>query len=236
MGPEESVDINKLRKQLFRALDECGRLRAENARLLNLLADRGETGVPTERIDSPVSSNGPDPNGSESLPDQLSPDAKVSLFRTLFRGREDVYATRWEGKNGRSGYSPACVREWEVGSNGKPKLKKLEPFDRRLFPLTNDVIRDHLTGKHTVGIYPLLLDETCWFLAADFDKKTWQGDAAAFLETCREWEVPAMLERSRSGQGAHIWIFFDRPVQASTARKLGCAILATVRTPCSANN
>jgi hypothetical protein len=178
MGPEESVDINKLRKQLFRALDECGRLRAENARLLNLLADRGETGVQTERIDSPVSSNGPDPNGSESLPDQLSPDAKVSLFRTLFRGREDVYATRWEGKNGRSGYSPACVREWEVGSNGRPKLKKLEPFDRRLFPLTNDVIRDHLTGRHTVGIYPLLLDETCWFLAADFDKKTWQGDAA----------------------------------------------------------
>ena len=80
-------------------------------------------------------------------------------------------------------------------------------------------------GKQTIGIYPLLLDETCWFLAVDFDKKTWQQDAAAFLETCREFGVPAALERSRSGRGGHVWIFFGSAVSAAMARKLGCAIL-----------
>ena len=80
-------------------------------------------------------------------------------------------------------------------------------------------------GKHTIGIYPLLLDETCWFLAVDFDKKAWQQDAVAFLATCQELSGPAALERSRSGNGGHVWIFFDRAVPAATARKLGCAIL-----------
>ena len=86
-------------------------------------------------------------------------------------------------------------------------------------------MRDHLLGRHTVGIYPLLLDETCWLLAADFDKKSWKDDALAFVETCRQLSVPAALERSRSGNGAHVWIFFDGAVHAATARKLGCHIL-----------
>jgi len=87
------------------------------------------------------------------------------------------------------------------------------------------VIRQRLTGKLTVGIYPLLLDQTCWFLAVDFDKKSWQLDAAAFLGVCRQMAVPASLERSRSGNGGHVWIFFDRAIPATTARKLGCSIL-----------
>ena len=89
----------------------------------------------------------------------------------------------------------------------------------------DEVIRDHLIGKHIIGVYPLLLDETCWFLAIDFDKKTWQEDVITFLEVCREMGVPAALERSRSGHGGHVWIFFDRPIQASMARKFGCTIL-----------
>src|SRR5688500_17019853 len=87
------------------------------------------------------------------------------------------------------------------------------------------VIQDHLTGKLTVGVYPLLIDETCWFLAADFDKTTWQDDVHTFLQTCSEWNVPAALERSRSGRGGHVWIFFEAPLPASLARKLGAAIL-----------
>jgi superfamily II DNA or RNA helicase len=87
------------------------------------------------------------------------------------------------------------------------------------------MIRGHLLGKHTVGVYPLLTDETCWFLAVDFDKKSWQEDVAIFLRTCGEIGVSPALERSRSGKGGHVWMFFDRPVSASLARKFGCAIL-----------
>jgi superfamily II DNA or RNA helicase len=92
-------------------------------------------------------------------------------------------------------------------------------------PLTDEVVENHLKGIHTIGVYPLLPDETCWFLAADFDKKSWQSDAAAFLAMCGELGVPAALERSRSGNGGHVWIFFDRAIPAATARKLGCSIL-----------
>jgi hypothetical protein len=91
--------------------------------------------------------------------------------------------------------------------------------------VTDAVIENHLLGRETIGIYPLLADETCWFLVVDFDKKTWQEDSAAFLDTCRDMTVLAALERSRSGKGGHVWIFFDCAVPAITARKLGCAIL-----------
>ncbi len=91
--------------------------------------------------------------------------------------------------------------------------------------MTDQVIHDHLTGKLTAGVYPLLTDETCWFLAADFDKTTWQDDVRAFLQTCADWNIPAALERSRSGRGGHVWIFFDAPLPAGLARKLGAAIL-----------
>jgi hypothetical protein len=103
----------------------------------------------------------------------------------------------------------------------KLKLKRIANF----CPLTDLAVRNHLSGKLTVGVYPLLKDETCWFLAADFDKTTWQNDALAFLEACSQREIPAYLERSRYGLGAHVWIFFERATSASLARKLGVALL-----------
>lgn len=103
--------------------------------------------------------------------------------------------------------------------------KKVDRKTRKLLPLTDDVLRQHLEGKQTIGVYPLLLDETCWFLAVDLDKKSWRDDAAAFLETCRELGASATLERSRSGDGGHIWIFFEHAIPAATARKLGSLIL-----------
>jgi hypothetical protein len=121
------------------------------------------------------------------------------LFRSLFRGRDDVYALRWDGRNGNSGYSPAGPREWDHTTSARSKRRPGEVINRTFFPVTDTVIRDHLVGRHTVGIYPLLPDETCYFVAADFDKKSWQEDAKAFLATCRELGVPAALERSRSG-------------------------------------
>jgi superfamily II DNA or RNA helicase len=156
----------------------------------------------------------------------LSISEKVALFRSLFRGREDVYAQRWERPDGRSGYSPKTDRNWHAYNAAKlGDRKRVDKETRKSIPLTDDAIHAHLSGKQTLGVYPLLLDETCWFLAVDFDKTTWRDDAAAFLATCREANVPAVMERSRSGSGAHIWIFFERPVPAGIARRLGSLIL-----------
>jgi hypothetical protein len=121
---------------------------------------------------------------------------------------------------------PKADRDWKAYYASRPEdRKKVDRKTRTFHPLTDEVVRQHLAGELTVGSYPLLPDETCWFLAVDFDKKTWQEDATAFLATCQELNVPAALERSRSGNGGHVWIFFDRATPAVTARKLGCAIL-----------
>lgn len=198
-------------RQLKAALEECARLREENKRLRSLL-DIPE--VKTEKKEE-----------CPQVKEPISPESKVSLFRSLFRGREDVYPVRWESGQGRSGYSPACANEWNRPLCVKPKVKCSGCESRELLPVTGDVIQNHLTGKHTIGVYTLLPDEACWFLAVDFDKKTWQEDAKAFLITCEEMSVPATLERSRSGNGGHVWIFFDSPVPAGLARKLGSTIL-----------
>lgn len=196
--------------RLAEALAECARLREEN-RLL-----RGGLESPTP--ESPTApSVEPAPAGTVTA--KSTPEEKVTLFRSLFRGREDVHAVRWEGRNGKAGYSPASRRLWSA-----PNHPNSEP-PREYLPLTDQVLHDHLTGRITAGVYPMLTDETCWFLAADFDKTTWQEDVRAYLETCCEWNVPALLERSRSGRGGHVWIFFAVPVPARLARKLGAAIL-----------
>jgi superfamily II DNA or RNA helicase len=153
-------------------------------------------------------------------------EQRIALFRSLFRGRDDIYAIRWESNDGRSGYMPKADRDWKSYLRAKDKdRKKVDRLTRKYRPLTDDVVRGHLVGEHTLGLYPLLQDETCWLLAVDFDKKTWQQDAAAFLASCHELDVPAALERSRSGNGGHVWIFFERAIPATTARKLGCVIL-----------
>lgn len=163
---------------------------------------------------------------------------KIALFRRLFRGWEDVYPRRWENpKTGKSGYSPACGNEWKTGLCNKPRVKCGECIHQAFLPVDNTVLRNHLIGNDpkefksgrtrdfTIGVYPLLADETCWFLAVDFDKASWIEDTRAYLEVCRKNKVPAVLERSRSGKGGHIWLFFSEPIPASTARKLGSLLL-----------
>jgi superfamily II DNA or RNA helicase/very-short-patch-repair endonuclease len=164
---------------------------------------------------------------------QHSPaEAKIALFRSLFHGREDVYPRRFESrKTGRAGYSPVCGNEWVQGICEKPRIKCSECPHQRFLPVTDDVIRWHLQGHDdhsrdfVIGVYPMLLDETCFFLAADFDKTTWQDDVGALLETCRQMNLSAALERSRSGRGGHIWFFFNEAVPATLARKFGAHIL-----------
>jgi hypothetical protein len=205
------------------ALAEMQRLREENIHLRYLLQEHGIQ-IP------PVQSTAGIPVTTNALPSARIPvlkaEQRIALFRSFFRGRDDVYAVRWENTDGRSGYMPKADRDWKAYLRAKDEdRKKVDRQTRKFRPLTDEVVRGHLLGDHTVGIYPLLQDETCWFLAVDFDKKTWQKDATAFLAVCCELNVPAVLERSRSGNGGHVWIFFDRAIPATTARKLGCAIL-----------
>ena len=158
--------------------------------------------------------------------------AKIALFRSLFRGREDVWPRRFESlRTGKSGYAPACANEWRPGVCEKPRIKCAVCPHRQFLPVTDDVIRWHLTGADdagapfTMGVYPMLRDETCHFLAVDFDGETWGEDASAWLSTCTRRAVPAALERSRSGNGGHVWLFFDTAVAAGLARRLGALLL-----------
>src|SRR3984893_16666373 len=170
---------------------------------------------------------------SPGLVHQLSSsDEKIALFRSLFRGREDVYPRRFERlKTGKSGSAPACANEWVRGICENPRIKCAECPHRRFLPVTDEVIRWHLSGRDdagqpfVAGVYPMLLDETCFFLAVDFDKSRWLEDSTAFLDTCGKMDLSAALERSRSGRGGHVWLFFEEAVSAALARKLGSHIL-----------
>jgi superfamily II DNA or RNA helicase len=199
--------------------DPLAALQAENARLTALLEAHG--------IEWRQPSKPPLPGTAEPEPSKLTTAEKVALCRRLFRGRKDVYPVRWESKTtGKSGYSPACANEWRAGICEKPRVKCAECANRSLIPLSDEVIYGHLTGKHTVGVYPLLTDDTCHFLAVDFDEDQWKDDARAFVQSCEELQVPAALEISRSGNGAHVWVFFAGGVSARDARRLGTAIIS----------
>jgi len=170
-----------------------------------------------------------------------SPTAdKITLFRSLFRGREEVFPRRWENpKTGKAGYSPVCRNEWVRGVCGKPQVKCGECPNQAFVPFSDDVLRSHFTGKasgnsgnFTAGVYPMLPDETCWFLAADFDKKSWMQDVATFRDTARAKGVPVAIERSRSGNGAHAWIFFTEPAPAADARRLGALLVTATMERC----
>jgi len=192
---------------------------AENARLIALLQKHG-----IEWRLQPASAPAQPPEQEAS---KLSTAEKVALFGRLFRGRTDVYPVRWEGKtSGKTGYSPACANEWRAGICEKPRIKCSDCGHRQFVPLTDSVIYDHLAGEHTVGVYPLNSDDSCHFLAVDFDEADWRDEARAFYRSCAELGVPAALEISRSGKGAHVWIFFSRRIPARDARRLGTAIIS----------
>ncbi|MCK4248835.1 MAG: DEAD/DEAH box helicase [Candidatus Omnitrophica bacterium] len=178
------------------------------------------------KLDPPEVSYNPQHNNVSLIQDSIdlksSPDQKIKIFRSLFRGRDDVYACFWiSKKTGKKGYSPACKNEWIQGICKKPVIKCTNCPNRELSPLNNDVLYAHLSGKQVIGMYPMLPDESCYFLAIDFDGKGWTDDSAAFRQTCHQEGVPVYIERSRSGDGAHAWIFFQESIPAATARQMG---------------
>lgn len=150
---------------------------------------------------------------------------QIGIFRSLFQGRQDVFAVRWE-KSGKSGYMPTYqydpyhYRVYKMNGGTFPNYPH-----KTYLPLTDNEIQKHLNGIQQIGIYPLLMDNTSWFLVADFDKQNWQKEAVNFLKACKERNIPAYLERSRSGNGGHIWIFFDKPHPAIRSRKIFISIL-----------
>jgi len=211
-------DLSSLQRQKDFLLDQVASLKRERENLLH-----------------PVVEESPAPYSGACITTQSCEEAKIRLFRALFGGREDVYARRFESrKTGKSGYQPDCENEWLADICLKPKIKCSDCDHRQFIPATDAVIRNHLMGRDpadpvgrdfTIGVYPLLPDETCWFLAVDFDKSAWREDAQAFRHTCEQHGIPASPERSRSGNGAHVWIFFSEPVPARLARSLGSFLL-----------
>ena len=217
------MTFQELQEKYEEALSRVKELERENARLRRFLQEHQIT------VDDVVAVSRPVPRRI------LSVEERVELFRSLFKGREDVFARRWFSKaTGKSGYQPVCINEWNRQLCDKRRNKCYECSNRQFSPLTYDDVYKHLEGKNVngedvVGLYVVKEDNTCHLLCADFDDKNcehgYQDDVLAFVGVCKSWGVPCSVERSRSGNGAHVWVFFETPILAVKARKLGNAIL-----------
>ncbi len=220
------------RDEILRELDSVGAALADLERTRDQLQAR-TTALRTELAAMTATTTaGVHMQGLPAVRAPQTPTEKLKLFQSLFRGRPDVFPVRFVSRRtGRAGYAPACSNKWlpelcHLKSGGKCSDCSNQSFT----PVSEQLILDHLQGKHVMGVYPLLEDETCWFLAVDFDKSTWQEDVTAFAETCRSTRLPIAIERSRSGNGAHAWFFFAAPISANIARRMGCYLLTETMT------
>ena len=227
---DNSDEIEHLKQELEEITAERDFLLAENRRLTQTAKDTPDsnrvTGFRSVNDLVPSTNAIQKPGSTTLLNNDSSVIEKIRLFRSLFHGREDIYPLMWQNKTTlKVGYMPACKNEWVSGLCNKFRVKCSDCPNRDLAPLTDQVIQNHLEGKITAGVYPLLRDDTCYFLAIDFDKQSWMEDSAAFCEACHGLGIPVSLERSRSGNGGHVWIFFSEAVSASIARNLGCHLV-----------
>lgn len=195
-------EIRQLQDENARLKAEIETLRRENALLRGARSDREQSTA------------------------ELTPEEKINLFLSVFRGRQDVVALRWESRAGKAGYSPAHYHDSDQSICRRPKGLCNDLGAKQFIPLDREIAHQHLTGRVTAGIYPLLPDDTTWFLAVDFDESTWLRDVSRFRLACGESSVPCYVERSRSGNGAHAWIFFSEAVAARDARALGTLLLS----------
>jgi len=207
-----SVAAAGLAEELASLQRLTARLQAENARLLRLLELAPKQAAPPGPVQTGFFEAAPGPVDRQS-----PPEVKVDFFGQLFAARTDIYAVRWENaRTGKAGWLPAVRGGWRKGVRHE---------DRNYTPLTREVLRAHLSGETHIGLYPLPDGDLCSWLAADFDGQAAMLDALAYLKAARTWSVPAALEVSRSGIGAHVWVFFAAPVPAEAARRLGTTLL-----------
>ena len=147
-------------------------------------------------------------------------EEQLNLYMSLFRGRNDIYAKRWE-KYGKSGYTPAYRFDWNEYLEHKAKGGNFSNFNNKeKIPLTRDIVKKHLIGAYFICIYPLLEDNTSYLIAIDFDGKDWKKDSKRFISECKLLKIPIYIERSLSGMGAHLWIFFKDKYPAAKSRKI----------------
>jgi hypothetical protein len=155
-------------------------------------------------------------------------EEQLNLYMSLFRGRNDIYARRWE-KYGKSGYTPAYRFDWNEYLRHKARGGNFKNFtSKEIIPLTKDVVKRHLIGAYFIGIYPLLEDDTSYFIAVDFDGKNWEKDSKKFIGECRSLKIPVYIEKSLSGMGAHLWIFFKDKYPAVKSRRIFLEIIRKV--------
>lgn len=220
-------DFNGLLKDYQALLDENKQLREEIKQLHQQLDIQAGPQSAVAQLDIPTKTRLCETT-APSVTNNSTSSEKIGLFLSLFKGRDDVFAKRWENqKKETSGYSPACANEWKSGICLKPKVSCAECKHKEYIPLDERTIEAHLRGQNNlvVGIYPLLLNDTCHFLAIDFDDDGWQKDVSTLRWTCTSFRIPIAVERSRSGNGAHAWFFFEKPIYATLARKFGSAML-----------
>lgn len=209
---EELKKSLKKRKEVFEYLKKAN----HDIRKINTLEDASSI-FPTTK--------------NEKITRTSSPTEKIKLFMNLFKGRQDIFALRWENeKTNQSGYSPVCKNKWNKAKCDMKKYPcKVCPY-KELEILSEKYIYNHLAGKDelcrdVIGLYPLLKDDTCYFLALDFDEKTWKDDIKSVKQICNQYEIPTNIEISRSGNGAHLWIFFSEAIASAKVRTLGTLLL-----------
>jgi Type III restriction enzyme, res subunit len=203
-------------------------------RLAALDRERAEVARRVSALELPKNPGCTIPTGFAAVNAESPKAHKIALFRRLFKGRLDVFPRRFENAvSGKVGYAPACRNDFVKGICGKPKIKCGQCTNQAFIPVDDAAVLAHLTGTETgrakkfkdqdftIGVYPLLPDETCWFVAADFDKTDWLLNATAYRDSAKDLGIPVAIERSRSGMGAHAWIFFEQAVPALDARRLG---------------
>lgn len=204
---QEKILIQAKIKQIDEQIVMLTKLKSQYAEKLN--------GLGSEEVIAP-----------KPIDNSQSPVDRALLLKDYFRGREDVYAKMWvNNRTGKRGYSPVCKNEWVRAVCRKPAIKCSECPNQQFLPFDEVAIRQHLEGRQVIGIYPMLKNETCHLLAIDFDKENWLEDTRAIMKTCRDEGIPAAVERSRSGSGGHIWIFFSEEVPVILARKLGTSLI-----------
>jgi len=225
------MDYRKLLEKYNTLLEQVDLLTKENIQLSAQLGLPESELIPKTTSVKNTERKIPDDesNARKSFSDvdnQSDSSSKIRLFMSLFKGREDVYAKRWDNKNkGTSGYSPVCLNEWQSGICAKPKISCSKCEYKFYAAMDENVIEDHLRGGIVAGIYPILPDEACYFLAMDFDEAGWQNDISMVRAVCAEFNIPVAVERSQSGNGGHVWFFFENRISAALARKFGTALV-----------